>query len=102
MQTNQKATRIATPAEGQTFARTRAAFSNTARSLRTRQQVIRELDLLSDRALSDLGIYRSDIRAFARDASRIEGAESMISAVTADLKALLGFQGTAGAAGRPI
>jgi len=102
MQTNQKATRTATPTEAQTFARTRAAFSNLARSLRTRQQVILELDLLSDRALADLGIYRSDIRAFARDASRIEGAEGMISAVAADLKAILGFQGTASAAGRPI
>ncbi len=102
MQTNQKATRTATPIEGQTFARTRAAFSNAARSLQMRDQIARELTLLSDRALLDLGIYRSDIRAFARGASRIEGAESVISAVAADLKALLGFQGTAGAAGRPI
>jgi uncharacterized protein YjiS (DUF1127 family) len=85
-----------------TFTRTRAAFANAARSLQTRQQVARELALLSDRALADLGIYRSDIRGFARDASRIEGAEGLISAVAADLKALLGFQGTAGAAGRPI
>jgi uncharacterized protein YjiS (DUF1127 family) len=92
MQTNQTAT----------FARTRAAFANTARSFQTRQQVGRELALLSDRALADLGIYRSDISAFARDASRIAGAEGLISAVAADLKALLGFQGTAGAAGRPI
>jgi len=92
MQTNQTAT----------FTRTRAAFANTARSLQTRQQVTRELALLSDRALADLGLYRSDIRTFARDASRIEGAESLISAITADLKALLGFQGTAGAAGRTI
>jgi hypothetical protein len=52
--------------------------------------------------LADLGLYRSDIRTFSRDASRIEGAESVISAVTADLKALLGFQGTAGTAGRTI
>jgi uncharacterized protein YjiS (DUF1127 family) len=92
MQTNQTAL----------FARTRTASANAARSLQTRQQVARELALLSDRALIDLGLYRSDIRAFARDASRIEGAESLISAVTADLKALLGFHGTAGAAGRPI
>jgi uncharacterized protein YjiS (DUF1127 family) len=84
------------------FTRTRAAFANAARSLQTRQQVARELALLSDRALADLGLYRSDIRTFARDASRIEGAESLISAAAADLRALLGFQGTAGAAGRPI
>ncbi|MDQ7246069.1 DUF1127 domain-containing protein [Dongia sedimenti] len=103
MQTNQKAARSAAPtAEGQLLARTRTALANSARSLQTRQQVIRELNLLSDRALADLGLYRSDIRAFARDASRIEGAESLISALAADLKALLGFHGTAGAAGRPV
>jgi uncharacterized protein YjiS (DUF1127 family) len=92
MQSNQTAT----------FARTRAAFANAAHSLRIRQQVARELALLTDRALADLGLYRSDIRAFARDASRIDGSEGMFSAVTADLKALIGFPGTAGAAGRPI
>jgi uncharacterized protein YjiS (DUF1127 family) len=92
MQTNQTAT----------FARTRAALANVARSLQTRQRVARELALLSDRALADLGIYRSDISGFARDASRIEGTEGLVSAVAADLKALLGFQGTAGAARRPI
>jgi uncharacterized protein YjiS (DUF1127 family) len=87
MQTNQTAP----------FSRTRAAFANSARSFQTRQQIARELALLSDRALADLGIYRSDIRGFARDASRIPGAESVISAVAADLKALLGFAGTANA-----
>ena len=103
MQTNQKAARVATPAaEGQAFARTRAALINTARSVQTRQQVARELSLLSDRALADLGLYRSDIRSFSRDASRIEGAEGVISAVAADLKAILGFQGTAGTARRPV
>jgi uncharacterized protein YjiS (DUF1127 family) len=103
MQTNQKAASSATPAaEGQAFARTRAALINAARSVQTRQQVTRELMLLSDRALADLGLYRSDIRTFARDASRIQGAESVIAAVTADLKALLGFQGATGTAGRAI
>lgn len=103
MQTNQKAARSATPAaEGQAFARTRAALVNAARSVQTRQQVTRELNLLSDRALADLGLYRSDIRTFARDASRIEGAESVITALTADIKALAGFPGTAGAAGHSI
>jgi uncharacterized protein YjiS (DUF1127 family) len=81
-----------------TFSRTRAALANAARSLKTRQQVARELALLSDRALADLGLYRADIRAFARDASRIPGAESLISALVADLKALLPFQGSVGAA----
>jgi uncharacterized protein YjiS (DUF1127 family) len=92
MQTNQTAT----------LARTRAALAQAVRSLQTRQQIARELSLLSDRALADLGIYRSDIRGFARDASRIPGAESLFAALAADLKALLGFQGTAGTAGRPI
>jgi uncharacterized protein YjiS (DUF1127 family) len=87
MQTNQTAS----------FSRTRAALANSARSLQTRQQITRELALLSDRALADLGLYRADIRSFARDASRIPGAESVISAVAADLKALLGFAGTADA-----
>ena len=85
-----------------TFARTRAALANAARSLQTRQQITRELNLLSDRALADLGLYRGDIRGFARDASRIQGAESAISAIAADLKALLGFQGAAGTAGRAV
>lgn len=85
MQTNQTAT----------FSRTRAALANSARSLQTRQQIIRELGLLSDRALADLGLYRGDIRSFARDASRIPGAESLISALAADLRALLPFQGRA-------
>jgi uncharacterized protein YjiS (DUF1127 family) len=87
MQTNQTAT----------FSRTRAAFANSVRSLQTRQQIARELALLSDRALADLGLYRSDIRAFARDASRIPGAESVIAALAADLKALVGFSGAADA-----
>jgi len=97
MQTNQKAA-----AEDQVLARTRAALANATRSFQTRQQVSRELSLLSDRALADLGLYRSDIPAFARSASRIEGAESVISALTADLKALLGFHGTTGAARRLV
>jgi uncharacterized protein YjiS (DUF1127 family) len=87
MQTNQTAT----------FFRTRAALANSARSFQTRQQITRELALLSDRALADLGLYRSDIRSFARDASRIPGAEGLISAVAADLKALLSFARTADA-----
>jgi uncharacterized protein YjiS (DUF1127 family) len=87
MQTNQTAI----------FSRTRAALANSARSLQTRQQITRELALLSDRALADLGLYRSDIRGFARDASRIPGAEGVISAFAADLKALLSFARTADA-----
>jgi len=89
MQTNQTAA----------FSRTRAALANSARSFQTRQQVTRELELLTDRALADLGLYRSDIRGFARDAARIEGAESLFSAIAGDLRALLPFHGTA--AGRP-
>jgi uncharacterized protein YjiS (DUF1127 family) len=78
----------------QSFTRTRAALANAARSLQTRQQIVRELGLLSDRALADLGLYRGDIRSFARDASRIPGAESLISAIAADFRALLTFQGS--------
>ncbi len=89
MQTNQTAT----------FSRTRAALANSARSFQTRQQIIRELELLTDRALADLGLYRSDIRGFARDAARIDGAENLFSALAGDLRALLPFHGTA--AGRP-
>jgi uncharacterized protein YjiS (DUF1127 family) len=100
MQSNQKTVLSAVrPAEGQVLARTRAALANSARSFQTRQQVARELALLSDRALADLGLYRSDIGTFAKDASRIEGAESVIVALSADLKALVGFHGTAGKAG---
>jgi len=76
------------------FSRTRAALANSARILQTRQQIIRELGLLSDRALADLGLYRADIRGFARDASRIPGAEGLVSALRADLRALLPFQGS--------
>jgi uncharacterized protein YjiS (DUF1127 family) len=101
MQSNQKAALSAVrPAEGQVFARTRAALANSARSFQTRQQVSRELALLSDRALADLGLYRSDIATFAKDASRIAGSESVIVALAADLKALVGFHGTT--AGRAI
>ena len=85
-----------------TFPRTRAALANAARSLQTRQQVARELALLSDRALADLGLYRADIRAFARDASRIEGAEAVVSAIAADLKALFALQTAPRAADRKI
>ena len=85
MQTNQTAT----------VSRTRAAFANSARSFQTRQQITRELGLLSDRALADLGLARSDIRRFAWDASRVAGAEGLVSAVVADLRAFLPFQGSA-------
>lgn len=100
MQTNQKATPVVQSAEGQVFSRTRAALANSARSFQTRQQVARELNLLSDRALADLGLYRGDIQAFAKDAAKIEGAESVIAALAADLKALVGFHGTT--ARRPV
>jgi len=92
MTTNQKATLAVAPAAGTgSFARTRLSLANFARSFRTRRRVVRELNLLSDRSLSDLGLFRSDIQAFARDASRIEAAESLLAAISADLKGL--FQG---------
>ena len=89
MQSNQKATASVAPnASREPFARTRAALANSARSLQTRQRVERELTLLSDRALADLGLFRSDIPTFARSAGRIAGAESLTAALSADLKAL--------------
>jgi uncharacterized protein YjiS (DUF1127 family) len=90
MQSNQKATvSVAPSASREPFARTRIALANSARSLETRQRVERELALLSDRALADLGLYRSDIAGFARSAAVIPGAEPVSQAVTADLKSLL-------------
>jgi uncharacterized protein YjiS (DUF1127 family) len=71
------------------LARTRVALANSARSFETRQRVERELSLLSDRALADLGLFRSDIAAFARNAGQIPGAEPVRAALTADLRALL-------------
>jgi uncharacterized protein YjiS (DUF1127 family) len=94
MQSNQKATSpiargVAPSASRDILARTRVALANSARSLQTRQRVERELNLLSDRALADLGLFRSDIREFSRNAGRIPGAESLTSALSADFKALL-------------
>ncbi|HVO02714.1 MAG TPA: DUF1127 domain-containing protein [Candidatus Cybelea sp.] len=91
MTMNRKAAEAAAQtADGRTFARTRAALANSARSYGTRQRIMRELSLLSDRALADLGLFRSDIETFARDASRIAGAEALPKAFAADLRALIG------------
>jgi uncharacterized protein YjiS (DUF1127 family) len=89
MTRNQKATvSVAPNASGESFSRTRASLANFARSLQTRQRVERELTLLSDRALADLGLYRSDINTFARNASRIPGTQRLSAAVLADLQAM--------------
>ena len=71
------------------FPRTRRSLANTARRLDTRNRVARELSLLSDRALADIGIYRSDINRFAIDASVQPESDALFVALLADLKALL-------------
>src|SRR5689334_16893563 len=51
------------------FARTRQALANAATRLNARRRVEQELGSLSDRALADIGLYRSDISEFAYAAS---------------------------------
>jgi len=48
-----------------------ATFAQKFRSWRRYRASIRELQQLSDRELSDLGIIRSDILAIARVAARV-------------------------------
>ena len=68
------------------FPRTRQSLANSARSLQTRKQIVTELERLTDRALADIGIYRCDINAFAKHASRNRQGEPVIQALHADLR----------------
>lgn len=48
---------------------TRASIAGSIRDYGAYRRTLRELAWLSDRDLSDLGVSRSDIRAFARAAA---------------------------------
>jgi hypothetical protein len=56
---------------------------------RTRQRIERELNSLSERALADIGLYRSDINEFAYAASVSPASEPLLQAVLADIRQLL-------------
>ena len=71
------------------FPRTRQTLANAAKRLETRQRVARELNSLSDRALADIGLYRSDISEFADAASVSPASEPMFQAVAADIRQIL-------------
>jgi uncharacterized protein YjiS (DUF1127 family) len=70
------------------FPQTRQSFANAAKRLETRQRIERELNALSDRALADIGLYRSDINEFAYAASVSPASEPLIQAVITDFKNL--------------
>ena len=57
------------------FARTRQSLANAAKRLETHERIARELNSLSDRALADIGLYRSDINEFAAAASLSPASE---------------------------
>jgi len=86
---------------GGSFARTRLNLAKSAQSAEMRQRVIRELSALSDRALLDIGIFRSDINTFARQASSIPGHEPLPQALMADLRALFRSRKRIGMARKP-
>jgi len=71
------------------FPRTRQSLANAAKRLETRQRVERELGSLSDRALADIGLYRSDINEFATAASISPASEPLFQAIAADLRQIL-------------
>ncbi len=70
------------------FPRTRQSIANAAKRLETRQRVERELGSLSDRALADIGLYRSDISDFAYAASVTPVSEPLLHALLGDLNNL--------------
>jgi hypothetical protein len=53
-----------------------------------RKKLAFELELLSDRALADIGLWRCDIPAFARKAAKVAGSEPLAEALAADLRSL--------------
>ena len=67
------------------FSRTRQSLANAATRLNARQRVERELGSLSDRALADIGLYRSDISEFAYAASVSPASEPLFQALAADI-----------------
>ena len=70
------------------FPRTRQSLANAAKRLETRQRIERELSSLSDRALADIGLYRSDINEFAYAASVSPASEPLLQVVLADIRQL--------------
>src|SRR3954451_3019144 len=71
------------------FPQTRRSLANAAKRLETRQRIERELNSLSDRALADIGLYRSDISEFAYAASVSPASEPLFQAIAADLRRIL-------------
>jgi uncharacterized protein YjiS (DUF1127 family) len=71
------------------FPRTRQSLANAAKRLEARQRIERELSSLSDRALADIGLYRSDINEFAYAASVSPASEPLLEALAADIRRLL-------------
>ena len=71
------------------FQRTSQALANAAKRLEIRQRIERELNSLSDRALADIGLYRSDISEFAYNASVAPASEPLFQAIAADLRRIL-------------
>ena len=63
------------------FPRARQSLANAAKRLEIRQRVERELGSLSDRALADIGLYRSDISEFATAASVSPASEPLLQAI---------------------
>jgi len=71
------------------FPRVHQSLANAATRLEARQRVERELSSLSDRALADIGLYRSDISEFAYAASTSPASEPIFQALAADLRQIL-------------
>ena len=71
------------------FPRTRQSLANAAERLEIRQRIERELGSLSDRALADIGLYRSDINEFAYAASVAPASEPLLQAIAADFRQIL-------------
>jgi uncharacterized protein YjiS (DUF1127 family) len=86
----------AVPRSRSLLPRTRQSLANAAKRLETRQRIERELNALSDRALADIGLYRSDISEFATAASVSPASEPLLRALAADLRGLIRGRKTAG------
>jgi len=71
------------------FPRTQRSLANAAARLEARQRIERELGSLSDRALADIGLYRSDISEFAYAASTSPASEPIFQALAADFRRIL-------------